>query len=206
MTLGAIPRGPRFNSQSVHSFSALMVIISETLKEAVDLLSERKSNTFQHFREWQALVECQSGLKIKAHCSDNGGEYTVGQFQLHLCSKGISSQLSVAYTPQQKGAAEQLNQTVQDTVRAMLVQSGLSSSLWAEAVCYRPPCTIHFSLHILLPFPLFSLLLSLCKTITADCAPQTVHCYLCFYCRLWTVPTVASCIKDLLWTADPTCI
>jgi hypothetical protein len=27
MTLGAIPRGPRFNSQSAHSFSALVAII-----------------------------------------------------------------------------------------------------------------------------------------------------------------------------------
>jgi hypothetical protein len=32
MTLGAIPRGPGFNSRSAHSFSALVVIISYTVK------------------------------------------------------------------------------------------------------------------------------------------------------------------------------
>jgi transposase InsO family protein len=90
---------------------------------------KRKSDTFQHFREWQVLVECQNGLKLKALRSDNGGEYTAGQFQAHLHSEGVESQFSVAYTPQQNGAAEQLNQTVQDAVRTMLVQSGLPSSL-----------------------------------------------------------------------------
>jgi transposase InsO family protein len=73
---------------------------------------KRKSDTFQHFREWQALVEHQSGLKLKALRSDNGGEYTAGQFQAHLRSEGVESQFSVAYTPQQNGAAERLNQTV----------------------------------------------------------------------------------------------
>jgi transposase InsO family protein len=53
-----------------------------------------------------------------------------------LRSEGIASQFSVVYTPQQNGAAERLNRTVQDAVRTMLVQSGLPSLLWAEAVSY----------------------------------------------------------------------
>jgi transposase InsO family protein len=70
---------------------------------------KRNSDAFQQFREWQALVERQSDFKVKALCSANGGEYTAGQFQLHLRFEGIASQFSVAYTPQQNGTAERLN-------------------------------------------------------------------------------------------------
>jgi hypothetical protein len=47
-------------------------------------------------------------------------------------------------------------------------------------------------------FPFLSLFsTSWCKTTTADCGLQTVHFYSYYYCGLWTVPTVTSCIKDL---------
>jgi hypothetical protein len=50
---------------------------------------KRKSDAFQHFREWQVLVERQSSLKVKALRSDNGGEYTAGQFQSRLHSERV---------------------------------------------------------------------------------------------------------------------
>jgi hypothetical protein len=42
--------------------------------------------------------------------------------------------LSAAYTPQQNEAAERLNRTLNDRVRAMLVDSGADLELWAEAI------------------------------------------------------------------------
>jgi transposase InsO family protein len=126
----------QLNTPSLGGARYLFTLLDDHSKKLWIYFLKRKSDAFQHFREWQALVERQSGLKVKALCSDNGGEYTAGQFQLHLGSEGIASQFSVVYTPQQNGAAEWLNRTVQDAVRTMLVQSGLPSSLWAEAVSY----------------------------------------------------------------------
>jgi transposase InsO family protein len=116
----------QLNTPSLGGARYLFTLPDDHSKKLWIYFLKRKSDAFQHFREWQALVERQSGLKVKALHSDNGGEYTAGQFQLHLRSEGISSQFSVAYIPQQNGAAEQLNRTVQDAVRTMLVQSGLA--------------------------------------------------------------------------------
>jgi transposase InsO family protein len=126
----------QLNTPSLGGARYLFTLLDDHSKKLWIYFLKRNSDAFQHFKEWQALVERQSGLKVKALRSDNGGEYTAGQFQSHLRSEGISSQFSVAYTPQQNGAAERLNRTVQDAVRTMLVQSGLPSSLWAEAVSY----------------------------------------------------------------------
>jgi transposase InsO family protein len=120
----------QINTPSLGGARYLFTLLDDHSKKLWIYFLKRKSNAFQHFRE------CQSGLKVKALRSDNGGEYTAGQFQLHLHSEGIASQFSVAHAPQQNSAAERLNRTVQDAVRTMLVQSGLPSSLWAEAVSY----------------------------------------------------------------------
>jgi transposase InsO family protein len=104
------------NTPSLGGARYLFTLFDDHSKKLWIYFLKRKSDAFQHFREWQALVDRQSGLKVKALRSDNGGEYTAGQFLSHLRSEGISSQFSVAYTPQQNGAAERLNCTVQDAV------------------------------------------------------------------------------------------
>jgi hypothetical protein len=111
----------QLNTASLGGARYLFTLLDDHSKKLWIYFLKRKSDAFQYFREWQALAERQSGLKVKALHSDNGGEYTAGQFQLHLRSEGIASQFSVAYTPQQNGAAERLNRTVQDAVRTMLV-------------------------------------------------------------------------------------
>ena len=79
------------------------------------------------------LLETQSGYKLKAIRTDNGGEYISKAFDTWLRPKGVIHQLTAPYTPQQNGKAERLNRTIMDRVRAMLAESGLDPSLWAEA-------------------------------------------------------------------------
>ncbi|GKE30156.1 ribonuclease H-like domain-containing protein [Tanacetum coccineum] len=53
--------------------------------------------------------------------------------------KGIKREFSVARTPQQNGVAERKNRTLIEVARAMLVDSKLPTTFWAEAVnaaCY----------------------------------------------------------------------
>ncbi|KAH9723668.1 hypothetical protein KPL70_007189 [Citrus sinensis] len=108
---------------------------------------KKKSYVFPMFKEYKARVELESGKKIKCLRTDNGGEYTDGEFLAFYKQKGIQRQFTVAYTPQQNGVAERMNRTLTERIRAMLRTAGLPNSLWAEAAktaCYivnRSPST-----------------------------------------------------------------
>ena len=65
---------------------------------------------------------------------DNGGEYTLKEFQDYLKGCGIRHELTIPRTPQQNGAAERLHRTLLETTRAMLLDAGLPQCFWAEAV------------------------------------------------------------------------
>ena len=62
------------------------------------------------------MVERSTGRKLKVLRSDNGGEYTSGEFVEHLMSEGIRHELTVPKSPQQNGVAERLNRTLVMTV------------------------------------------------------------------------------------------
>ncbi|KAH9714593.1 hypothetical protein KPL71_020713 [Citrus sinensis] len=108
---------------------------------------KKKSDVFIVFKEYKARVELESGKKIKCLRTDNGGEYTDGEFLAFCKQKGIQRQFTVAYTPQQNGVAERMNRTLTERIRAMLRTAGLPNSFWAEAAktaCYivnRSPST-----------------------------------------------------------------
>ena len=65
--------------------------------------------------------------------SDNGGEYTSGEFDDFYRKAGIKRELTVPYNPQQNGVAERKNRTVCEAARAMMCDQDLPTSLWAEA-------------------------------------------------------------------------
>jgi hypothetical protein len=97
-------------------------------------LLKHKSEVTPAMREVFTLLENQSGYKVKALRTDNGGEYVNNAMTAYLKSKGILHQPTMPYTPEQNGKAERLNRTLIEKVRAMLVEAGLSKQLWAEAL------------------------------------------------------------------------
>ncbi|KAH9742745.1 hypothetical protein KPL70_003057 [Citrus sinensis] len=82
---------------------------------------KKKSDVFPVFKEYKAWVELESGKMIKCLRTDNGGEYTDGEF-LAFCKQ-------------------------KEQIRAMLRTGGLPNSFWAEVAktaCYivnRSPST-----------------------------------------------------------------
>ena len=70
----------------------------------------QKSETFEKFKEFKALVEKQLGKQIKTLWSDRGGEYLLGEFEDFLKEEGIISQLTAPGTPQQNGVSERRNE------------------------------------------------------------------------------------------------
>ncbi|KAG8496293.1 hypothetical protein CXB51_009141 [Gossypium anomalum] len=93
-----------------------------------------KSDVFEAFGKFKAMVENQIGCRIKTLRTDNRAEYLSKRFK-RLCEQaGIYHQLTTVYTPQQNGVCERKNRTVMNIARCLLFQSKLPNSFWAEAV------------------------------------------------------------------------
>lgn len=80
------------------------------------------------------MVNTQQGKRVKCLQSDNGLEYVNRSFNELLERHGMSRRLTVPYNPQQNGVAERKNRTLLDLARCLLLENGLPSSFWAEAV------------------------------------------------------------------------
>ncbi|KAH9687766.1 hypothetical protein KPL70_014887 [Citrus sinensis] len=108
---------------------------------------KKKLDVFLVFKEYKARVEHESGKKIKCLRTDNGGEYTDGEFLAFCKQKDIQRQFTVAYTPQQNRVAERMNKTLTERIKAMLKTTDLPNSFWAKptkTACYivnRSPST-----------------------------------------------------------------
>ncbi|CAI7744191.1 unnamed protein product [Closterium sp. NIES-53] len=83
---------------------------------------------------WLLMVERESGKRVKAICSDCGGEFLGAEFRSWLKRHGIKQQLTTAYTPQSNGVAERANRTIIEGGRTILVDSGLPLRFWPLAI------------------------------------------------------------------------
>ncbi|CAI7893773.1 unnamed protein product [Closterium sp. NIES-53] len=99
-------------------------------------LVKTKDEVAKVFKRWIRYAEREAGAKVKILRSDQGGEYMGKDLESFLEDKGITHQLSVAYMPQQNGAAERLNWTLIDLARAMLAHAQLDHTWWGAAVQY----------------------------------------------------------------------
>ena len=84
-----------------------------------------KDQVLGYFKHFVALVERQTGKKLKCICSDNGGEYS-GPFDAYCKEHGIRHQFTPPKTPQLNGLAERMNMTIVERMRCLISQSGLS--------------------------------------------------------------------------------
>ena len=84
-----------------------------------------KSEVFEMFFHFKALVEKQSGQYIKVLRNDRGGEYISKDFLRFFKENGIHKKFTTRYTPQQNGVAERKNRTIMEMVRSMLKEKHL---------------------------------------------------------------------------------
>lgn len=95
---------------------------------------KHKSESFDKFKVWLAVVENQTGKKLKVLRSDNGGEYKDTEFLNFCSSKGIQRHFTTPGDPESNGVAKRMNITLLEKARCMRLTSGLSKGFWAEAV------------------------------------------------------------------------
>jgi transposase InsO family protein len=65
--------------------------------------------------------------------TNDGGEYTSKEFFAFCKLAGIRRELTIPHNPQQNGVAERNNRSIEETVKALLNDQGLSMFLWGEA-------------------------------------------------------------------------
>ena len=94
-----------------------------------------KSETFDKFKEFKALIENQISIHIRILRSDNGGEYESNEFDDFFREARIKKELIIPYKPKQNGVVERKNKIICEVVKAMLIDLDLPLSLWVEAAC-----------------------------------------------------------------------
>lgn len=85
-------------------------------------------------REVLASWERQTGDKVKCVQTDRGTEYVNEKLASVFREMGIMHRKTAPYSPEQNGAAERLNRTLLQAVRAMLIDAALPHQMWGEAV------------------------------------------------------------------------
>jgi hypothetical protein len=119
---------------SIGGKSYFVTFIDDHSRKVWVYFLKQKSEVYEVFKKWKAMVENETGLKIKKLRSDNGGEYEDTRFKRLCFENGIRLERTVPGTPQQNGVAERMNRTLTERARSMRIQSGLPKQFWAEAI------------------------------------------------------------------------
>lgn len=82
------------------------------------------------------FVNTQTGQKVTAIRSDNGGENVNKTVGTCIKDMGIHHEHTLPYTPQQNGKAKRLNRTLQEMTRSALNDSKNPDWLWGEAMMF----------------------------------------------------------------------
>ena len=112
----------------------VLTLIDDYSRYTLIYLLKSKSEAFQRFKEYRAMVENLLGAKIKAIRTDRGKEYVNKDFEDYLNRNGIKGYRTAPYSPQQNGVAERKNRTLVEMTRCMLRDANLGNEFWGEAI------------------------------------------------------------------------
>jgi transposase InsO family protein len=90
---------------------------------------KNKSEAFEKYKIYEAMMKTQQNVQIKSLILDQGGKYTSHEFKNYLKKQGTAQKLIVHNTLKSNGIAERLNQTLVKRTCAMLIQSKLPKNL-----------------------------------------------------------------------------
>ena len=124
-------------TQSLGGASYFVTFINDATHRVWVYAMKSKDETFSCFKKFVFSAETQSGRKLKAFHSNNGGEYIAKKFVNFCAKRGIKREFTASYTPAQNGAAERMNITIQERIVSMLSHANLTQGFWAEAL-YSP--------------------------------------------------------------------
>jgi transposase InsO family protein len=106
-------------TKSLQGESYFMLLIDDYTRMNWVTFLKNKSEAFEIFKAFKALVEKEIDMKIKCLRSDNGGEFTTIEFEEFCEAHGIRRQYSTTRNPQQNGVVERKNIHVQEILNKM---------------------------------------------------------------------------------------
>jgi transposase InsO family protein len=90
--------GP-MSSTSLTGCLYYVIFIDDFSRKSWIFFMKTKGQVFNRFQEFKALVENQTGKKIKVLRTNNGVEYTSKEFMDFCAGEGIRRELIVPYNP-----------------------------------------------------------------------------------------------------------
>ena len=76
-----------------------ITFINDSSRKVWVYFLKNKSDVFETFKKWKAMIETETSLKVKCFRSDNGGEYIDGGFSEYCAAQGIRMEKTIPGTP-----------------------------------------------------------------------------------------------------------
>jgi hypothetical protein len=112
----------------------MLIIVDDYTRFYHTILMRKKSEAFECAKQWIALQERRTGLKVKRIRTDGGGEFVGSDWINYYRDNGIQHEKTVPYSAEQNGKAERAVGVVKEGTRTYLLQSRLPRSYWGAAV------------------------------------------------------------------------
>lgn len=120
--------------KSISGHKYFLSIIDDFSRKVVVYPIKTKDEVFSCFKRFQTRAERFLNKKILNVRTDQGLEFINNKFKKYFEEQGIKSEQTNTYTPEQNPVAERFNYSALDAVKAMLSDSQLTDSFWAEAL------------------------------------------------------------------------
>jgi len=114
--------------------SLLCYFIDDATRKTWVYCIGQKSDVFYTFKKWKALVENETGKRLKCLRSDNGCEYCSKELDDYCSYHGIRIENIVPITPQENGLLERMNKTIMECARSMRLHASFPLQFLADVV------------------------------------------------------------------------
>nr|CCA23567.1 putative polyprotein [Albugo laibachii Nc14] len=125
--------GP-MNSISTGGSRFILTLIDDFSRLLTVYFLQSKSQVFENFICYKAMMERKTNRRIKCIRTDNGIEYLKERFGEECRRNGIVDQTTAPLPAQQNGLAERMKRTRMERARAMMEHKNVDKKWWAEAI------------------------------------------------------------------------
>ena len=116
---------------SVDGFKYYVIFVDHFTRYTWLYPLKQKSQVFEVFTRFKALVENRFQAKLRTLYTDNGGEYIA--LTSFLASHGISHMTSPPHTPEHNGISERRHRHIVETGLSLLSHTSMPKTLWTYA-------------------------------------------------------------------------
>ncbi|SOV05631.1 uncharacterized protein UDID_18477 [Ustilago sp. UG-2017a] len=122
------------NSSHVTEYTCILVLVDDHSKYMHIQPLLQKSHTFVQLKRIILFLETQTNITLKAIRSDQGTKWRSNEALEWTLGKGIEWQTTVGYNSRQNGQVEQMNRSLGEKMRTLLIQRNLPKSFWLYTI------------------------------------------------------------------------